>query len=143
MSPGRCDPVLVRRHLLALDTALQNLRRHAGRPLSELANDTDETWLVERGLLLCAQNALDIAIHLAVSAGRDVPDYVTAIDILADLGILPREFAARFRGVAGFRNVVVHAYLDVDLALVHAMLNDRLSDFDEFAEHVDAHLRQG
>jgi uncharacterized protein YutE (UPF0331/DUF86 family) len=74
MNPGQPDTTVVRRHLLALDEAVQHLRRHAGRPFSALVTDPDERWTVERGLQLCAQNALDIATHLAASAGRDAPD---------------------------------------------------------------------
>lgn len=141
MSPGAPDPAVVRRHLLALDEALQTLRRHQNRPLDVLKSDREERWVVERGLQLCTQNALDIATHLAASAGRDVPDYATAIDRLADLGVLDPEFAARFRAVAGFRNVVVHGYLDVDLAVVHRLLNQFLDDFVEFARCVERYLK--
>ena len=140
MSPGRPDPSLVRRHLLALDSALRQLRKHQGRPLEDQTLNLDEAWAVERGLQLCAQNALDIATHLAATAGHDVPDYGAAIDRLADMGVLPGEFVSRFRGVAGFRNVIVHAYLDVDVAAVHRLLNDRLDDFAVFARHVSAYI---
>jgi uncharacterized protein YutE (UPF0331/DUF86 family) len=102
MSPGEPDAALIRRHLLALDEAVQRLRRHSGRPMSVLTEEPDERWTVERGLQLCAQNALDIATHLAASAGRDAADYASAIDVLAELGILPAEFAARFRGMRAF-----------------------------------------
>ena len=143
MSPGQCDPAIVRRHLLALDEAVQQLRRHAGHPLSALLASPDERWTVERGLQLCAQNALDIATHLAASAGRDAPDYASAIDVLGDIGVLPGEFALRFRGVAGFRNVFVHGYLGVDPARLHRLLNSGLDDFAEFARLVEAHVRRG
>lgn len=103
MSPGQLDAAVVRRHLLALDTAVERLRRHAGRPLSALVADPDTQWLLERGLQRCAQNVLDIATHLAASAGRDAPDYATAIDGLGALGVLPAEFAARLRGFAASR----------------------------------------
>jgi uncharacterized protein YutE (UPF0331/DUF86 family) len=79
MTPGQPDATVIRRHLLSLDEAVQHLRRHAGRPLSALMTDADERWMVERGLQLCAQNALDIATHLAASAGRDTQDYASAI----------------------------------------------------------------
>lgn len=141
MSPGQPDPVVVRRHLLALDEAVQHLRRHAGRPLSLLQGDADERWAVERGLQLCAQNVLDIATHLAASAGRDAPDYATAIDVLGELGILPAEFAVRLRSIAGFRNVLVHGYLSVDIPLMHRLLNSGLNDFVEFARFIEAHGR--
>jgi uncharacterized protein YutE (UPF0331/DUF86 family) len=103
MSPGQADPAVLRRHLLALDAAIQRLRRHAG---------------------------------------RDAPDYASAVDILGDLGVLPTEFARRFRGVAGFRNVLVHGYLGVDLARVHELLNSGLDDFVEFARHVERYLER-
>jgi len=140
MSPGELDVSVVRRHLLALDQALQTLKKHRGRAVGALQSDREERWVVERGLQLCTQNVLDIATHLAASAGRDVPDYATAIDQLVDLGVLPGEFAVRFRPVAGFRNVIVHGYLDVDLEIVHRLLNDRLDDFAEFARHVSRYL---
>ncbi len=95
---------------------------------------------MERGLQLCTQNVLDVATHVAASAGRDVPDYATAIDRLSDLGVLPAGFAARIRPVAGFRNVIVHGYLDVDLTIVHRLLNDRLDDFAEFARLVSRYI---
>ena len=69
-----------------------------------------------------------------------MPDYATAIDHLAETGILPARFADRFRGVAGFRNVIVHGYLEVDLEVVHRVLNERLDDFAEFAQRVNEHL---
>ena len=142
MSPGQADAAVVRRHLLALDAAVQRLRRHAGRPLSALLADPDEQWTVERGLQLCAQNALDIATHLAASAGRDAPDYASAIDVLSELGVLPPEFGRRFRGVAGFRNVLVHGYLGADVGRIHELLNSGLDDFVELARHVEAYLER-
>jgi uncharacterized protein YutE (UPF0331/DUF86 family) len=139
VSPGSLDAALVRRHLAALDLAVQQLRRHAGRAAEGLV-DLDERWAIERGLQIAVQNCLDVATHLAAAAGRDVPDYATAIDRLAELRVLPAEFAQRFRAIAGFRNVLVHGYLELDLALVHRVLNERLDDFGRFAGHVEAHL---
>jgi uncharacterized protein YutE (UPF0331/DUF86 family) len=140
MTPGRLDAAVVRRHLLALDEALQVLRGHQGHAMEELASHHEERWIVERGLQLCAQNALDVATHLAASTGRDVPDYAAAIDRLAEMAILPHDFTARFRGIAGFRNVVVHGYLEVDVALLHRLLNEHLDDFSTFARHVGSYL---
>lgn len=140
MSPGRPDEGAIRRHLAALDEALQVLRRHQGRGIDALRSDREELWVVEHGLQLCAQSVLDVATHIAASAGRDVPDYAAAIDRLAELGTLPRPFADRFRGVAGFRNVLVHGYLELDVEIVHRLLNERLDDFVAFAAHVNTYL---
>ena len=85
MTPGKLDPAVVQRHLLALDSAVQVLRGHQGRRVIDLASQPEERWVVERGLQLCAQNALDLATHLAASCGHDVPDYASAIDRLAEM----------------------------------------------------------
>ncbi len=68
MSPGGIDAVVVRRHLLALDAALAILGKSRGLTAAELAADRERLWIVERGLQLCAQNALDVATHLASTA---------------------------------------------------------------------------
>lgn len=140
MSPGKPDAAVVRRHLLALDAAVQQLRRHAGRPISAFETDLDARWTVERGLQLCAQNVLDLATHLAASAGRDTPDYATAIDALGELGVLPSDFARRFRGIAGLRNVLVHGYLGVDMHRLHRALNEDLEDLTVFARFVQTYV---
>jgi uncharacterized protein YutE (UPF0331/DUF86 family) len=140
MTPGEMDVRVVTRHLAALRQALGVLSKHSGTPIENLNTDAEERWAVERGLQVCAQNALDIATHIAASRGRDVQDYASAIDELGRLGVLPRDFAEQFRSVAGFRNVLVHGYLDVDLELLHRMLNERLGDFETFASHIEAYI---
>jgi len=141
MSPGEIDPTVVRRHLVAIRQSVEVLRDHAGREVADLRESAEERWMVERGLQLCAQNALDISTHIAVGMGRDVPDYASAIDALADIGVLPRPFAADFRGMAGFRNIIVHGYLDIDIEILHQVLNQRLNDFGEFSKLVEQFLR--
>jgi uncharacterized protein YutE (UPF0331/DUF86 family) len=141
MTAGEIDVRVITRHLAALREALQVLSKHSDTLIENLESDPNERWAVERGLHLCAQNSLDIAIHIVASQGRDVPDYTSAIDELGRLGVLPREFVSQFRSVAGFRNVLVHGYLDVDLELLHLLLNERLGDFETFAFHIEAYVQ--
>ena len=140
MTRGKIEREIVRRHLIAIDEAVGHLRRFRIESPEALAADQAARWAVERGLQVCAQNALDVSTHVVAGAGRDAADYTTALDELARLGVLPPEFAARFRGIAGFRNVLVHAYLDVDIDRVYALLGERLDDFAEFARHIEAYL---
>jgi uncharacterized protein YutE (UPF0331/DUF86 family) len=140
VGPCEIDVQIIRRHLAALRESLQVLSTRSGVSLEVLDTDTEQRWIVERGLQLCAQNALDIATHIAASQGRDVPDYASAIDELGRLGVVDREFVREFRNVAGFRNVLVHGYLDVDVDVLHDLLHDRLGDFESFAGHVETYL---
>lgn len=142
MSPGRLDPRVVRRHLLALREVLGHLDRHRERTAEDLAADADLRWTVERGLQLAAQNVLDLATHVAAASGRDAPDYATAIVNLGEIGVLSSETAQRLRDLAGFRNVLVHAYLDVDLNVVEQVLAKDLDDVERFATSVEQWLRR-
>ncbi|MYN66454.1 MAG: DUF86 domain-containing protein [Acidobacteria bacterium] len=137
MTPGHIDREVVDRHLIALRQALAALRRHAGVSPQLLRADSDLRWIIERGLQLCAQNALDIASHIASATGLDPATYGSAIDCLVEANVLPAPFGERFRAIAGFRNVLVHGYLDVDLDLVAKLLGESLDDFEEFAGHVE------
>jgi uncharacterized protein YutE (UPF0331/DUF86 family) len=140
MSPGVADTLVLRRHLLALDAALTRLERHALVNLDDYLANPDLQWTVERGLLVCTQNVLDIATHVSASAGLDSPDYTTSIDALGRLGMLPRELVQRLRPLAGFRNLLVHNYLAVDPARVHEVLTSRLSELRQFSAHIERSL---
>ena len=140
MTPGRADRRVLDRHPIALRASLSALRRHAGASASVLGRDSDLRWAVERGLQLCAQNALDIASHIGSAAGFDPETYGSSIDCLIRADVLPQAFGERFRAVAGFRNVLVHGYLEVDLDLVATFLAEHLDDFEEFARHVERWL---
>ncbi len=92
---------------------------------------------------LCARNAIDIASHIGSAAGLDPDTYGSSIDCLVPAGVLPQIFGQRFRAVAGFRNVLVHGYLEVDLDLVAAFLAEHLDHFEEFAGYVERWLEDG
>ena len=137
MTPGRADRRTVERRLIALRRAVSVLRGHAGCTPQQLRTDIDRRWAIEHGLQLSAQAALDVATHLASALGFDPMTYGSSIDCLVEAEVLPANFGDRFRRIAGFRNVLVHGYLDVDLDLVTQILSERLDDFEEFARHVE------
>ena len=140
MTPGRPDRRVVRRRLIALRRAVSVLRRHAGCTPQELNSDIERRWAIEHGLQVSAQAALDVATHLGSALGHDPGTYGSSIDCLVEANILPPSFGERFRRIAGFRNVLVHGYLDVDLDLVAEILSDRLDDFEDFVRHVERWL---
>lgn len=137
MTPGRPDCRAVQRRLIALRRAVSVLRRHAGCTPRELRADIDRRWAIEHGLQLAAQAALDVATHLGSALGFDPATYGSSIDCLVQANVLPPTFGERFRRIGGFRNVLVHGYLDVDLDLIAEILSERLDDFEEFAHHVE------
>ena len=62
------------------------------------------------------------------------------IDKLGERGIVPSEFAQAIRGMAGFRNILIHEYASVDMKKVYDVLHNRLDDFRKFAGYIEMYL---
>ncbi len=137
MTPGRADRRAVQRRLIALRRTDDVLRRFAGCTPQELRADIDRRWAIEHGLQLAAQAALDIATHLGSALVFDPVTYGSSVDCLVEAEVLPPRFGERFRRIAGFRKVLVHGHLDVDVDLIAEILSGQLDDYKEFAGHVE------
>ena len=98
--------------------------------------------IAERNLEVAAQCVLDISHRLISLAGGQRPrDYYEAILHLGELRVLPPEFAAHLAPLAGFRNILVHEYLEVNWQEVYRNLQ-QISDLYKFAELVREWLRR-
>jgi uncharacterized protein YutE (UPF0331/DUF86 family) len=119
--------------------ALRGIRSHGE---SAFLSDQALQAQAERYLQLALQCAIDIALHiLADDTDRTPEDYGSAFRELTVVGVLGHDLADRLRLAAGLRNILVHAYLDVDPARVWAHLS-RLDDLEDFAHAVDLYLEQ-
>lgn len=56
--------------------------------------------------------------------------------MLGDVGILPKDFARSIKGMAGFRNILIHGYLEIDERKVYANIQRGLVDFPAFAQYI-------
>jgi uncharacterized protein YutE (UPF0331/DUF86 family) len=109
--------------------------------LDELATDEVLQGAVERHLQVAIQATIDIGSLILSQESARIPDtYRGVFAELAKLGILPQAFAARMQDMAGFRNVLVHLYLNLELDRVYSYLQNNLHDFEEFARYVGEYL---
>lgn len=97
----------------------------------------------ERNFQVAIQAALDIGGILLSEAGTDVPkEYRDIFPKVAEIGVLPGKLAQKMVGMAKFRNVLVHLYMEVDLDRLYDYLQNDLDDFVQFAQHVSEYLAQ-
>jgi uncharacterized protein YutE (UPF0331/DUF86 family) len=96
---------------------------------------------VERTLQVCAQICLDVGGHLVAELGLRPPaDVRDVFVILHEEGIVPDDLLPELADMVGFRNLIVHDYARVDDRLVHAVLQEHVTDFARFASAVIAFL---
>lgn len=69
-------------------------------------------------------------------------DYTQVILSLADYDVLPRDFAQKIKGMAGYRNRLVHLYWKVKPEEIFATLKSELPDFYEFINYIKEFLEK-
>jgi uncharacterized protein YutE (UPF0331/DUF86 family) len=130
----------VRERLLRLEEVLshlEELRREGIDP----RGDFRQAWLAERGLQLAAEIALDLGNHiLSAHFGVSARDYEDVLTPLSVCGVIDSELRERFRGLGGFRNLLVHGYLKLDANRVAQVLADAPERFSALARAIRAWL---
>ena len=133
------DPELIAKKLALIETAVQQLRTMA-RP-DQLADDIREQRFVEHTLQIAIQAALDAASHIVSDRRLGEPaSHRELFDLLARDGWIGDDLRHELSAMAGFRNILVHGYAEVDVAIVRDVLEHRLDDLLRYAASVRARL---
>jgi uncharacterized protein YutE (UPF0331/DUF86 family) len=117
------------------------LRRTGARPTDELLGDPDALPAVKYRLVVAIEAATDVADHLIASEGlRLAAGYADSFRSLEEAGVLPTDLAASLADAAGFRNLLVHRYADIDDGRVIEIVRNRLTDLEAFVELIAGRL---
>ncbi len=133
------DAPLIAKKLAAIETCVRELRQLA-RP-DILESDVREARFVEHTLQIAIQAALDVASHIVSEQRLGEPaTHKQLFDLLAAHGWVAAEAVPVLRDMAGFRNVLVHGYDEVDLTIVRDVLESHLGDLVDFVAAVRARM---
>ena len=84
-------------------------------------------------LIRCMQASIDLAAHVIAAEELGIPnDLSENFRILGQAKIIDADLAQKLEKMAGFRNVAIHEYTTVDLAILKVVHNDHLKDFEDF-----------
>ena len=125
------DEVRVLRLLRSISDDLAVLRAEAS---ADPGRRADPLWLrgVKYTFVTAIEAGVDVAQHVCASKGWGPPrDNGDAIRLLGAHGVLSADLADRLRRAVGFRNVLVHDYVEVDDGIVLERLAN-LADLDDF-----------
>lgn len=120
----------LRRHLDHLDEMRRRVR-DAGDLRRDLSLHNDVLF----SLLTVCQLVIDVAGELAARRGERFEDYTEAIRRLAGDGRFPPDLVHELERLPGFRNVLVHEYVALDLERAVEALG-RLGPLRQFLEIV-------
>lgn len=122
-------PEVIRRRLEGLINYLRILERNGQYSEKEFLADPEHYGSAERFLQLAIEALLGMGSHIIAEEGlgtvnqsRDIPR------LFREHGYIDGELEGRWIRMIGFRNILVHDYLDLDRKLVYEVLHQRLDD---------------
>ena len=122
---------VLHRRLKQLDEYLAILRRLQRYSREEFAEDPEHYGSAERFLHLAIEALSDMGNHViadqnlgSVDAYSDIPH------LLHEAGYIDSSLRETWIRMIGFRNVLVHGYLDIDRDIVYQVLHTGLSEIE-------------
>ena len=133
------DADLIAKKLAFIETCLRELHDLADADAME--NDVRQRRFVEHTLQIAIQACQDIASHIVSDERLGEPRTNQELfRLLESAGWIDTDLARALRQAIGFRNVLVHGYTAVDIAILKDVLNNRTSDLLRFVRDLRARL---
>ena len=123
------------RALAELERVVQELEKYQGTTAQGMAANLSLRWTVERGLLAGLTLLFQVADHILTAHFRRTAEtYEGLLLELYTCGVLSEGLYGQLRGAGGFRNVLVHEYISIDLNEVAHTLQKAPEVLRAFAE---------
>lgn len=132
----RIDAEVLDARLQELSHRLKRLAAKKPASLRRLLDDEDLQDIVARNLELAIQACIDVAMHICGAYGVVPESSGEAFSALAGRRLIPRALAQRLRRAVGFRNVLVHEYVEVDWKIVQRVIERDTVDLAAFGKAV-------
>lgn len=130
------DDVIVRK-LDTVNRCLARVMENTPASLEILLDDYNLQDVIVLNLERAVQACVDIGLHIFSLRNEQVPDSMAkTFDGLHRMKIIDAQTAKSLKGAVGFRNIAVHAYEEIDYAIVFSICTRHLDDFRSFARQV-------
>jgi uncharacterized protein YutE (UPF0331/DUF86 family)/predicted nucleotidyltransferase len=118
-------------------TCMPALKLLATKPQSQFVQDVVAIGAARYYLQTAIEAMLDINNHILSRQGLGTFEtHVRTFEVLADAGIISRTSLSTYIQMVGLRNRLVHVYEQIDNAIIHQILTERLSDFETYIAEI-------
>ncbi|MCB0193019.1 MAG: DUF86 domain-containing protein [Anaerolineae bacterium] len=116
---------------------MTELNKYRSVDETELRQDLSQRWIIERGLIAAAEIIFDVTDHiLAAHYSVYSETYEDSLEKLNENKVISDSLYNQLRGLGGFRNILVHRYLGIDIANVAQNFQKGLKTFPQFAQEI-------
>jgi len=124
-------PEVIRKRLQKLDEYVSILKKFQKYSFEEFISDPEHYGSAERFLQLAIETLTDLGNHIVADLNLGEVNWYSDIpSILHKKGYLDSSLEEKWIRMLGFRNTLVHDYLDIDRTIVYDVLKNGLSDIE-------------
>lgn len=121
----------------AMERSVARAREEFAAAGSNFATDFTRQDAAVLNILRACEAAIDAANILIRERSLGIPQSSRdSFKLLADAQLIPASLSARLQRMIGFRNIAVHQYRVLELAIIEAVLQRDLDDLLTFAQTI-------
>lgn len=133
---------LVYDRVAVIDKSLNRLEQFRENTIEEFILNSDNYAIAEHHLRISLEAVFDLGRHLLVKTGLGKPnDYRDILILLGRNNIIPFDFLERIKGMAGYRNRLVHMYNEIGYEELYNIITTRLGDIRELTAFLLKYVR--
>ena len=123
---------IIRKRLNKLDEYLGVLKKLQQYSFKEFTVDPERYGSAERFLQLTIEAIIDMGNHVIADSELGVVNWYSDIPkIMAEKEFISSALEEKWISMIGFRNTLVHEYIDIDRKIVYNVLQNNLKDLEE------------
>jgi uncharacterized protein YutE (UPF0331/DUF86 family) len=96
-------------------------------------DEIDKQDIFVLNLQRAIEASIDIAAHIVASEGLGLASMIKDnFKFLNEAGIIDKNLLKKMQAMVGFRNIAVHDYQSIDIAILKSILTNNLKDIEDF-----------
>ncbi|MFV8828779.1 type VII toxin-antitoxin system HepT family RNase toxin [Alkalihalobacterium sp. APHAB7] len=119
-----------------IERCLKRINEEYANNPENLKNYTKQDSIILNIQRAC-EASIDLAMHLIATKKLGLPQTSReAFDVLHGNKIICESLNQRMKAMVGFRNIAIHDYQKVNLAILESILNNHLTDFQQYTKSI-------
>ncbi len=117
-----------------IERCLRRIEEEYGNDSDNLKNYTRQDSIILNIQRAC-EAAIDIAMHIISEKNLGIPQSSREVfDILCNNNLIDENMANKLKAMVGFRNIAVHDYQAINIAIVQQIIKKDLADLKKFTK---------
>ncbi|MHA2362559.1 MAG: type VII toxin-antitoxin system HepT family RNase toxin [Candidatus Hodarchaeales archaeon] len=135
------DNDIIFRRLHLIKNCVEKINQILGRGIETYLEDEILELALERCLQISAQSIADIGSHIIAQKGWSIPEtYSQILSVLGKKDVIEKQLAKKLAEFMGLRNILVHAYLDIESERLFSEVKININNLTEFIKEIKEYI---